>query len=78
MRGKKAISLSARQAQLKPVKELANVLDGLHRLLLDYGPSWYTSEIDDRLRKAQPEAESILSSAGDATTKPPSSPKATA
>jgi hypothetical protein len=75
MQRKKAISLITGQAQLKA---LADVLDGLHRPLLDYGPPWYTSEIDDRLRKAQAEAESVLSSARDANTKPPSSPKAAA
>ena len=78
MQPENAISLSAGQAQMKLVKELANVLVALHRLLLDYGPPWYTSEIDNRLRKAQAEAESVLSSAGDANTKPPSSPEAAA
>jgi len=78
MQSKKASSHTARQKQLKPVEELATVLRSLQRLLLDYGPPWYTSEIDNRLRKAQAEAESVLSSAGDANTKPPSSPEAAA
>ena len=40
MQRKKASSLTAGQAQLKPVTEVADVLRWLHRQLLDYGPAW--------------------------------------
>jgi len=59
MQRKKAISLTAEQAQLKLVKELASVLSILHSLLVDYGPPWYTSDVDHRLRKALAEAEEL-------------------
>ena len=59
MQRKKAISLTAGQAQLKLVKELASVLSILHRLLVDYGPPWYTSDIEHRLRKALADAEEL-------------------
>jgi len=60
MQRKKVSSLTAGQAQLKPVRELADVLRSLQRLLLDYGPAWYTAESDDRLRKALAKADSFL------------------
>lgn len=42
------------------MEELAKVARGLRQLLLSYGPVWYTSEADDRLRKALAEADSAL------------------
>ena len=60
MQRKKASSLTAGQAQLKSVTEVADVLRSLHRQLLDYGPAWYTAESDDRLRKALAKADSFL------------------
>ena len=56
-RRRKAIGLTA-GSQLKSVQELASVLRSLHRLLLDYAPPWYTSNIDDRLREALANADS--------------------
>lgn len=49
-----------KQDLIKQVKELAEVLCELHGLLLRYGPSWYTGEMDDRLRKTLAEADSSL------------------
>jgi hypothetical protein len=60
MQHKKTTSLTAEQAHLEGSKELADVLRSLHRLLLDYGPEWYTTEIDNRVRKALAEADSVL------------------
>ena len=60
MQRKKVSSLTAGQAQLKPVRELADVLRSVRRLLLDYGPAWYTAETDDQVRKALAEADSAL------------------
>ena len=60
MQSKKASSHTARQNQLKPVEELATVLRSLQRLLLDYGPPWYTSKADDGLRKALADADLVL------------------
>jgi len=56
---KKPIRLIA-QAELKAVKDLADILRSLHRLLLDHGPPWYTNEVDERLRKALAKADSVV------------------
>jgi hypothetical protein len=60
MQHKKTASPTAGQAQLEGTKELADVLRSLHRLLLDYGPEWYITETDNRVRKALANADSVL------------------
>jgi len=66
---KKPNGLIAVQVQLRPAtKELVKVARGLRLLLLNYGPPWYTSEADGRLRKALAEAHSALRSSASRRT----------
>ena len=46
------------------VKDLADVVRSLQQLLQGYGPLWFTSEIDARLRDAIAEADSALRPSG--------------
>lgn len=66
MQHKKATRRVFGQARLEPaLKELAEVVHNLHQLVGSYGPTWYTSETDARIRNALSEADSALrSSAG--------------
>jgi hypothetical protein len=44
------------------VGNLTEVVRSLHQLLQDYGPQWYASETDARLRDALAEVDSALRS----------------
>ena len=66
MQQKEATRRDFGQVRLEPaLRELAKVVHSLHSLLESYGPIWYTSETDARIRNALSEADSALrSSAG--------------
>jgi len=57
----KATQQISNQDRFEPaIRELTQVARSLHQLLESYGPLWYTTELDTRLRNALAEADSTL------------------